>query len=164
LIDQNYVQSARALHPDTTFIAEDGVFPELIECRVKDSTGRYEPDARTSENAAWHLPHPQQFTPAIDTAGGQNKAADACLKAARDKVNREEFDHSISPALGVHEINLSVGPWYHPGVRIAGMEAERYDIAVVGKLFYKSSGLDLDVVSVSCLLSPILEVKSIQAR
>ena len=31
LIDQNYVQSARALHPDTTFIAEDGVFPELIE-------------------------------------------------------------------------------------------------------------------------------------
>jgi hypothetical protein len=59
---------------------------------------------------------------------------------------------------------LNVGPWYNPGVRFAGMKAERYDIAVEGKLFYKSSGPDLDAVRVSCLLSPMFEVKSIQAK
>jgi hypothetical protein len=164
LIDQNYAESTRAVHPDTTFIAEDGVIPELIECRVNGSTGKYEPDSLTSENSSWHLPRPQQFTPSIETAAGQIKAADVCLKAARDRVNREGFDHSFSPGAGVYEINLNVGPWYNPGVRFAGMKAERYDIAVEGKLFYKSSGPDLDAVRVSCLLSPTFEVKSIQAK
>jgi hypothetical protein len=89
-------------------------------------------------------------------------AAAACLKAARDKVNREEFDHSVES--GVNEITLSVGPSYNPGVKIAGMKAERYDIAVAGSLFYKSSGPDLDAVRVSCLLSAMLEVKSIQTK
>jgi len=42
-------------------------------------------------------------------------------------------------------------------------ESERYDIAVEGKLFYKSSA-DLDAVNVTCLLSPMLEVKSIQTN
>ena len=164
LIDPNYAESTRAVHPDTTFIAEDGVIPELIECRVSGSTGKYEPDSLTSENSSWHLPRPQQFTPNIDTAAGQIKAADVCLKAARDKVNREGFDNSFSPGAGVYEINLNVGPQYNPGVRFAGTKAERYDIAVEGKLFYKSSGPDLEAVRVSCLLSPMFEVKSIQAK
>jgi hypothetical protein len=43
------------------------------------------------------------------------------------------------------------------------MKAERYDIAVVGKLFYKSSGPDLVAYRVTCLLSPTLEVKAVQA-
>ncbi len=164
-IDQSYVESTRALHPDTTFIAADGVIPELIECRVSESTGRYESDALDSADSSyWHLVRPQQFTPGIDTASGQIKAADVCLKAARDKVNRDGFDHSFSPGAGVNEINLSVGPWYHPGVRIAGMKAERYDIAVEGALFYKSSGPDLDAVRIHCLLSPTLEVKAIAAK
>jgi hypothetical protein len=167
LIDSAYVASVRALHPDTTFIAADGIIPELIECRVNESTGKYEPDALDSMTLSsyWSLPHPQQFTPAIDTAAGEVKAADACMKAARDKVNRENFDHSYSPTTEVNEITLSVGPWYRPGVRIAGTKAERYDIAVAGKLFYKSSsGPDLDAVKVSCLLSSMLEVKAIQTR
>jgi hypothetical protein len=163
LIDQNYVQSIRAKYPDTTFIAEDGVIPELIECRVSESTGKYEADSTVSEQSYWHLPRPQQFTPGIHTAGGEIQATDACLKAARDKVNRQGFDHSYSSGLGATEINLSVGPWYRPGVTIAGMKAERYDIGVEGKLFYKSSGLDLDVFRVSCLLSPTLDVKAVQA-
>ncbi len=162
LIDQNYVDRTRALLPDTTFIAEDGIFPELIECRLRYSTGRFEPDSRSPEQSYWRLPRPPQFTPGIDTAAGQNMAAAACLKAARDKVNREGFDHSVES--GVNEITLSVGPSYNPGVKIAGMKAERYDIAVAGSLFYKASGPDLDAVRASCLLSPMLEVKSIQTK
>jgi hypothetical protein len=34
---------------------------------------------------------------------------------------------------------------------------------VVGKLFYKSSGPDLVAYRVTCLLSPTLEVKAVQA-
>jgi hypothetical protein len=165
LIDQNYVATVRALHPDTTFIAQDGVIPELIECRVSESTGRYEPDALDSADSAyWSLVHPQQFTPGIGTTAGQVMAANACMKAAKEKVNRDGFDHSFSPTMSVYEINLDVTPGHRPGASIAGMKAERYDIAVAGKLFYKSSGPDLDAVSVSCLLSPTLDVKSIQTK
>jgi hypothetical protein len=163
-IDQTYVADTRAHHPDTTFIAKDGINPELIECRLREETGRYEADTRIPEQSYvfWHLPRPQQFTPGIETVAGQKMAADICLKAARDKVNREGFDHGYDA--GVTEINLSVGPWYRPGATIAGMKAERYDIAAGGSLFYKASGPDLDAVRVRCLLSPSLAVKAVEAK
>lgn len=165
LIDQSYVASVRALHPDTTFIAEDGSIPELIECRVSESTGKYELDALDSADSSyWSLVRPQQFAPGIGTAAGQVMAAGACMKAAREKANRDGFDHSFSPTMSVYEINLDVAPWHRPGAKVAGMKAERYDISVAGKLFYKSSGPDLDAVNVSCLLSPTLEVKAIQTK
>lgn len=165
LIDQNYVNLTRAAHPDTTFIAEDGIIPELIECRVNETTGVYELDSMSSEvNPFWHLVRPEQFSPGIHTAGGQVQADDVCFKAAREKVNREQFDHSFGYTTDVNEITLNVAPWYRPGVEIAGMKAERYDISVVGKLFYKSSGPDLTAFRVSCLLSPTLEVKAVQAN
>ena len=163
-IDQKYVDDSRAVHPDTTFIAADGIIHELFECRVSQSTGRYEADAMVSEQSYWHLPRPQQFTPGIKTALGQGKAADVCLNAGRQKAKREDFYHGFSSGTDVIEITLNVTPWYRPGTTIAGMKAERYDIAVEGKLFYKSSGPDLDAVNVTCLLSPMLEVKSIQTN
>ncbi len=165
LIDQNYVNITRAAHPDTTFIAEDGLIPELIECRVNERTGVYEMDSLTSEEnpSPWRLIRPEQFAPGIHTAAGQIQADNVCFKAAREKVNREEFDHSFGYTTDVNEITLNVAPWYLPGVKVAGMKAERYDIAVVGKLFYKSSGSDLTAFRVSCLLSPTLEVKAVQA-
>lgn len=163
-IDQNYVNGVRAVHPDTTFIAEDGIIPELIECRVKEETGLYELASLSSEeNSYWRLVRPEQFAPGIHTAAGQIQADDVCFKAAREKVNREGFDHSFGFTTDVNEITLDVAPWYLPGVKVAGMKAERYDIAVVGKLFYKSSGPDLAAIRVSCLLSPMLEVKAVQA-
>jgi hypothetical protein len=166
LIDQNYVNSTRAAHPDTTFIAVDGIIPELIECRVNERTGVYEVDSQTSEQnpSPWRLVRPEQFAPGIHTAAGQVQADDVCFKAAREKLNREEFDHSFGYTTDVNEITLNVAPWYLPGVKVAGMKAERYDIAVVGKLFYKSSGPDLTAFRVSCLLSPTLEVKAVQAN
>ncbi len=165
LIDQNYVNIIRAVHPDTTFIAEDGIIHELIECRVNERTGVYEEDSLNSEeNPSWHLVRPEQFAPGIHRAAGQVQADNVCFKAAREKVNRGEFDHSFGYTTDVNEITLNVAPWYLPGVKVAGMKAERYDIAVVGKLFYKSSGPDLTAFRVACLLSPTLEVKAVQAN
>ncbi len=59
---------------------------------------------------------------------------------------------------------LNAAPWYQPGVKVAGTKAERYDIAVEGKLFYKSSTPDLTAFRATCLLSPALEVKAVQAK
>jgi hypothetical protein len=164
LIDQNYVNSARAAHQDATFIAEDGTIPELIECRINETTGLFELDSQSSEQSKyWHLVRPEQFAPGIHLAAGQLQADDVCFKAAREKVNQEGFDHSFGYTTDVNEITLNVAPWYQPGAKVAGMKAERYDIAVAGKLFYKSSGPDLTAFRVSCLLSPKLEVKAVQA-
>jgi hypothetical protein len=165
LIDQNYVNSVRAAHPDTTFVAEDGIIPELIECRVNERTGVYELDSLSSEeNSYWHLVRPEPFAPGDHTAAWQLQADDACFKAARDKVNRQDFDHSFGYATDVNVITLNVAPWYQPGVKVAGRKAERYDIAVVGKLFYKSSGPDVTAFNAACLLSPTLEVKAVEAK
>lgn len=165
LIDQNYVNITRAAHPDTTFIAEDGIIPELLECRVNERTGVHEVDSLSSEeNPSWHLVRPEPFAPGIHTAAWQVQADDVCFKAAREKVNREEFDHSFGYTTDVNVITLNVAPWYLPGVKVAGMKAERFDIAVVGKLFYRSSGPDLTAFRATCLLSPTLEVKAVQAN
>jgi hypothetical protein len=165
LIDQNYVNITRATHPDTTFIAEDGIIPELLECRVNERTGVYEVDSLSSEeNPSWHLVRPEPFALGTHTAAWQVQADNVCFQAAREKVNREEFDHSFGYTTDVNVITLNVAPWYVPGVKVAGMKAERYDIAVVGKLFYKSSGPDLTAFRATCLLSPTLEVKAVQAN
>jgi hypothetical protein len=164
LIDQNYVSLVRAAHPDTTFIAEDGIIPELIECRVNERTGAYELDSLSSDvNPYWHPVRPEAFAPGNPTAAWQLQADDACFRAARGKVNREGFDHSFGDTTGVNAITLNVSPWYLPGVKVAGVKAERYDVAVLGKLFYKSSGPDLTAYRAACLLSPNLEVKAVQA-
>jgi hypothetical protein len=165
LIDQSYVNGIRAAHPDTAFIADDGAIPELIECRVSQETGVYQLDSLSSEeNRYWHLVRPEPFAPGIHTAAGQVQADDVCFKAARDKLNRDGFDHSFGYTTDVNEITLGASPWYMPGVKVAGTKAERYDIAVAGSLFYKSSGSDLAAFRVSCLLSSTLEVKAVQAN
>jgi hypothetical protein len=165
LIDQSYVNITRAAHPDTTFIAEDGILPELIECRASDHSGAHALDALSSEeNAYWHLVRPEALAPGYQTAAWQVQADNVCFKAAREKVNREQFDHSFGYTTDVNVITLNVAPWYLPGVKVAGMKAERYDIAAVGKLFYKSSGADLTSYRATCLLSPTLEVKAVQAN
>lgn len=165
LIDQSYVNGVRAAHPDTTFIADDGPIPELIECRVSEETGVYERSSLSSAaNRYWRLVQPEQFAPGIHTAAGQVQADDVCFKAARDKLNRDGFDHSFGYTTDVNEITLGASPWYLPGVRVGGARAERYDIAVAGSLFYKSSGSDLAAFRVRCLLSPTLQVKAVEAK
>jgi hypothetical protein len=162
LIDARYVARARSLHPDATFIATDGMSPQLIECYLREGTGKFEPDSFSPEQGYWHLPRPKQFEPGINTQAGITMAAKACLDAAPVKIARLGFDHSVYTA--VVEINQSAGPLFHPGILIAGKKAERYDIAVKVTSFYKSSGPDLAAVNVSCLLSPMLDMKAIQVK
>ncbi len=49
-------------------------------------------------------------------------------------------------------------------MKVAGIKAKRYVIAMMGKLFHKFSGPDLTSFRVTCLLSPTLEVKAVQAN
>ena len=88
-------------------------------------------------------------------------AANACLEAVPAKVTRPNFDHSVYS--GVFEVDIQ-GPLYRAGASIAGARAERYDIAVKGTAFFKSSGLDLESTAFTCLLSPMLGVKAIQFK
>ncbi len=107
IIDQSYVNSIRAAHPDTTFIADDGTIPQLIECRANERTGVYEADALSSEDSPyWHLVRPEPFVPGDHTAGWQIQADNACFKAAREKVNQKEFDHSFGYTTDVNVITL----------------------------------------------------------
>lgn len=160
-IDSRYVESARSMHPDSTFIAIDGMSPQLIECYLRDGTGKFEPASMSPEQAYWHLPRPTQFEPGINTQKGIAMAAKVCLDIAPAKINRLDFDHSVY--LSVVEISNG-SPLYHPGASIAGAKADRYDIAVKGTSFYKSSGPDLAAVNFTCLLSPMLDVKAIQFK
>ena len=160
-IDSRYVVSARSIHPDATFIATDGTSPQLIECYQREGTGRFEPDSYSPEQGYWHLIRPKGFTPGINTQIGISMAAKTCLDAAQGKINRPHFDHSVYKS--VVEINIG-SPLYHPNASIAGARAERYDIAVMGTSFFKSSGPDLTAINFTCLLSPELNVKAIQFK
>jgi hypothetical protein len=160
-IDSSYVARARSSHPDITFIAIDGISPQLIECYLREGTGRYEPATSSPEQSYWHLIKPKQFEPGINTPRGISKAANVCLEAAQAKINRPNFDHSVYSA--VVEVNVG-SPTYHPNAQIAGKSAERYDIAVEGSSFYKSPGPDLAAIKFTCLLSPTLELKAIQLK
>ena len=42
-IDSGYVARMRSLNPDATFVAMDGITPQLVECYLSPRTGRYEP-------------------------------------------------------------------------------------------------------------------------
>lgn len=163
-IDSDYVVRARSLNPDTTFIAvDDGNAGQLVECYVNSGTGMYQPNVFTPENWFWHLIKPPQFKPGLNTQEGREKAANVCLAAAKEKINRPNFDHIAHWAVvEVTGSGSGEGPKYHAGILISGRKAERYDIAVEGRSFYNSSGPDLDAVNFKCLLSPMLDVKAIE--
>lgn len=158
-VDSRYVARSRALHPDSTFIAIDGSSPQLVECFLSEGTGRFEPAISAPEQSFWHLIKPRQFEPGIGTSEGVARACNVCLRPAPDKINRPDFDHAV--CMGPHEINLG-SPLYHPGISVGGKTADRYDVAVKGTAFYKSSGPDLASVKFTCLLSPMLDLKAIQ--
>lgn len=160
-IDSRYVARARKVHPDVTFIAIDGMSAQLVECYLREGTGRYEAASFSPEQSYWRLIRPKQFEPGINTNQGRAMAAKVCLDTAPSKLNRPNFSHSVYSA--VVEINLG-GPRYRPGFAVGSVKAERYDIAVEGTLFYKSSGPDLSAVNFTCLLTSLLEVKAVHFK
>ncbi|TWO71447.1 hypothetical protein FN976_11060 [Caenimonas sedimenti] len=157
-IDSKYVAAARARHPDVTFVAIDGMSPQLVECYLREGTGRYEPASSSPAQAFWRLQNSPKSS-AINTPKGNADAAKVCLTAAPVKINREGFDHAVYSS--VVEI-ASGSPKYRPGLVIGGRKAELYDIAVGGAAFYKATGPDLKAVNFTCLLSPSLDVLAIQ--
>lgn len=159
LIDPAYVTRARARNPDVVFIASDNGY--LIDCYLREGTGRYEPASYGGDPAYFSLIKPKQFEPGIHTDKGIAMAANTCLEAVPAKINKPNFDHIVRMA--VVEIDNS-GPLYRAGLVIGGKKAARYDIAVTGASFYKSSGPDLIAVNFTCLLSPMLDIISIQLK
>ena len=134
-IDNKRVASIRAVYPDVTFVAaDDGGNGSLVECRLREGTGRYEPDSYTGQSGWWSLIKPKQFEPGINTDVGQTMAYKVCLQSVLSKSDKGEPDHYVSN--GVFEItgNTPGGGFYRAGVAIAGKKAERYDIAVKGSV------------------------------
>lgn len=160
-IDSEYVKRARALHPEVTFVAIDGISPQLVECQLREGTGKFEPNSFSPEQGYWRLPRPKQFEPSVNSPAGRNFASKICADEAQNRSSGGNFDHSVVNA--VVEIS-NTGPKYRSGALIAGKKAERYDVAVEGTSFYKSSGVDLKAVKFSCLLSPMLELKAFQSK
>lgn len=160
-IDSDYVAAARARDPDVTFIAWDAISPQLVECRLNAGSGKYGPVSFSPEQRFWHLKRPEQFKPGINTSQGQIIAAKACLDIAPDKIGRPDFNNVVQK--GIVEINLS-SPLYRPGFKVGTKKAERYDIVVMGTSFYKTKGPDLAAVEFTCLLSPMLDLRSFQFK
>lgn len=151
-IDTRYLASVRSNHPDAVFISIQG---QLIQCHLRQGTGRYEPNTLSPEQWFWRTIKPKGFEPGIRTDVGRSMAARACLEAAPSKINRPNFDHSVYS---------SVEELHEPRELIGGKKAASYDIAVRGFAFYKSSGPDLVAVKVTCLFSPMLELKAFQFK
>jgi hypothetical protein len=154
LIDSEYLARARSSHPEAVFIAtDDGIGPQLVECYLREGTGKYEPASFSPEQDYWHLVKPPGS--GIDTQEAQSTALATCEEAALSKLTVKGFDHSVVSA--PFEIPLN-----RAGGTVAGARAERYDISVEGTAFYKSKGLDLKPAKFTCLLSRSLAVKAVQ--
>lgn len=154
-IDSRYVAAARRSNPDVTFIAIDGISPQLVECYLRAGTGRYEPASLSPEQSFWHAIKPKGL--GIGTQQARSMAIKACLDAALSKSSRSGLSHSVNNSIFEVDINRA-------GTTIAGEKAERYDIVVQGTSFYKSSGPDLAAVKFTCLLSRALQVKAVQLK
>jgi hypothetical protein len=166
-IDRDYVSRSRSPkfggNPDVVFIAVETAIGTsyLATCDINGGTGRYEPGFYTSENNLWHLIKPKQFQPGIDTPQGALIAVNRCMDAGVAKINRLNFDHSVSD----HHVVQVQGKGkvrFPEGTLIEGVPAERYDVVVTGTALYKSIGPDMAAVDFTCLFSPVLEVKAIQ--
>ena len=98
IIDQSYVNSIRAAHPDTTFIADDGTIPQLIECRANERTGVYEADALSSEDSPyWHLVRPSPSCRAtIRRAGRYRQTMRVSRLLARRSIKRNSIIASVT--------------------------------------------------------------------
>ncbi len=154
-IDAHYVELARAQHPDVTFVAIDGISPQLVECYLREGTGRYEPASYSPEQGYWHTIKPEGT--GIDIEANRTKAAQLCRDAALSRLPSGGLDHNINNT--VVEVNLN-----KERAIIGGQKARRYDVIAKGTAFYRTSGPDLDAKQFTCLLSRSLTVKAVQFK
>ncbi|NIF50353.1 hypothetical protein F3J28_21605 [Enterobacter sp. Ap-1006] len=161
-INANYAKLTLQSEPGTTFVAIDGVSPQLIVCAVRSGTGRFEPGVYMPQSDIWRLANlPQKYEPGMGTMQGRDAANRACLNAAMSKSNRSDV---ISTGLErLVEISPD-SPAFAPGKVIAGKKSERYDVVVEGSAFFPGKGPDNDKLSYTCLLTPMLDVKAVKIK
>lgn len=165
-IDSDYVARIRSLYPDATFIAVNG---QLIECHLREGSGRFEVDSFTPEGNFWQLIKPKQFKPSVRTQEGQSIAFKICSESYLSKSNKKGFDHSVISSITEGSF-VEIGvPKYKSKIKskdtfVAGKKVERYDVVIQGKAFYKPANPDLTTVNFVCLLSPMFEVKAVQFK
>lgn len=155
VIDSNYVERARSTHPDATFISIGG---QLIECELREGTGRFEPDSMSPEQEFWHLPRPEMYDANITGIGRDDMVYKVCteaIEAAEVKQTRLEFDHRVFMG-GIIENGTSTP--------VAGKHSKQYDVLLMGKSFFKSSKPDLIAYNFSCLLTPMLALKAFEFK
>lgn len=158
LIDTKRVALTRAYHPEATFVATDD--GQLTECVVLEGSGKFGPGSYYPEQEFWRLIRPPQRELPPSSNGTPGEVA-LCLDAGAAKLQRSDIDHTIYNT--VAEIGKR-GPMYYAGQTFAGKKAERYDVVVKGAFFFKSSGLDLTKVSVTCLFSPMRELRAVELK
>jgi len=154
LLDSTYLLRVRVDNPDATFIAvsnfRSGFGGRLVECS-RLSGGKFGAAIQSPEgNRYWSLIKPQQ----IRGPGWMSAAADRCRNAAERKVGDAGIERSTYSS--VQEVA--------EGRQIAGMVTEAWDVEVKGDVVLKGPGPDLPVFNFSCLLSPMLEVRSVTLR
>src|SRR5262245_24853701 len=88
-IDMRYVERGRKNDPDITFVALDRA--SLVECYLRQGTGRYEPASYSGENNYWHLKKPEQYSPGVNTDAGRRAAVKICVDAAVQKFAKPSY-------------------------------------------------------------------------
>jgi hypothetical protein len=154
IIDKRYVEMVRATNPDTVFVAVDGASPQLVECHLRQGTGRFEPASYAPEQAHWQLHRPPQHRPSINTREGMEAATRVCLAAIQKTFGTSGSVSNVP--LDAYEAAT--------GRKIGGKSSERYDVEVTIRTMYTAKGPDLAVRDVTCLLSPMFELKAIQSK
>lgn len=159
VISARYLKEARNYHSDATFVAfkEEIGAGQLVECYLRDGTGRYEPASLTPENRYWQLANkPQRYQPDLSTNAGKDIASRIYRDAASARMSRTGFSHSVTTRVVEVQGNNN-------GM-VAGKKSHQYDVIVEGKSFFRSSGPDLKAKTYSCLLSPMCEVKAVTVK
>jgi hypothetical protein len=158
-IDSGYVERSRQNHSDSVFVAIDGDRPQLVECYLREGTGKFEPAKFVPEDSYWRLIKPERFQPDIQTDEGKEAAFAACEQKFKEKNKGKNFDHNSR--VNVREVSLFKGE----KKAISGVKPLRFDIVVDGKAFFKpakSNSPDLDTLSYKCVFTPMLVFKAIQ--
>lgn len=166
-IDDRYVASVRSHDPDATFIVIDTPgAPQLVDCYLSTGTGRYEPVSFGPEAWFWHPIFPSGITRVGNTRGGLIAAGRVCRESAQIKNYRPQFDHFVTVGMGKEMFPAPRRPGAklvdEPGAVIGGKTIERYDILIWGEAFYGPANPDLLSIPLKCLVSPNLELKSIE--
>ncbi|HVN17258.1 MAG TPA: hypothetical protein VMU05_00745 [Dongiaceae bacterium] len=159
-IDAGYLARARKKHPDVTFFAYGrggGAF--LVECELREETGRFKWVSQTG--SAWYWRSLEPVLIDIQTDPGRTIAIKTCSDAATTRATRlhVNFHHNVyikfdRVRTAVKRPPHSVRPrWVEAGDEIAGIKAEEDDGVVDGKAFYGPADPDYREVTFECLLS-----------